>query len=201
MDTQGIIEWGGLLIIALLIFSETGFLLGLAIPGGETLVFTAGILQSTGTLSVSITMLVIVLIGTAILGDISGYFIGRKFEDRLNNKKDTWYFKHKYIDIARDYLHRHPNMALVAGKFLPVIRPFSPVVSGITAMHFSRFITFTTIASTLYISTFALAGYFLGRRFPIIKDYIGYILPISIAVAILIIYIQARKHKNNNQNS
>jgi membrane-associated protein len=68
-------------------------------------------------------------------------------------------------------------------------------------MQFPRFITFTSLACALYISVFSLAGYFLGRRFPIIKDYIVYLLPVSIAVAILIIYLQARKHKNSHQQS
>ena len=195
IGTTDLIAWGGLFIIALLIYAETGFLLGLAIPGGETLVFTAGILVSSGTLDVSIVVLLIILITAGILGDISGYFIGKKFGKRLEQKKDTWYFKKKYFKIAEQYIYGHSKTALIAGKFLPVIRPFSPVISGMTAMPVSRFFSLSVIASILYMGTFTFAGFFLGNQFPIIKNYIGLLLPLSITIAIIIIVIQVKKFK------
>jgi membrane-associated protein len=198
IDTQGLIAWGGVFIIAALIFAETGLLLGLALPGGETLVFTSGLLVSTGTLDISIYFLVPLLMAVAILGDLSGFMIGRKFSSRLYEKKDTWYYRKKYFDIAKDYLNRHSRLALVMGKFLPIIRPFTPVVSGMTAVPFSRFIGLSVIASVLYISIFTLSGYFLGKSFPFITDYIFWLLPVSIIVAVVIMYSQAKKYKKEH---
>jgi membrane-associated protein len=78
ISTHQLIEWGGLLIILLFIYAETGLLLGLVIPGGETLLFTAGFLVSTGTLETPLLVLLSSLILAAVTGDISGYFIGKK---------------------------------------------------------------------------------------------------------------------------
>ncbi len=194
IDVTKIVAYGGIFVIALLVFSETGLLLGLAIPGGETLVFTSGLLVSTGVLSIPVYLLIPLLVFTAISGDVCGFFIGKKFGTKLYRKKDTWYYRKKYFDIAKDYLHRHSQTALVMGKFLPVIRPFTPVVSGMTSVPFSRFLSLSAIASALYITVFVLAGYLLGNRFPFIKDYIFWILPVSIIVAIAVMYMQARKY-------
>ena len=200
IDTTSLVAWGGLFIIALLVFAETGFLLGLAIPGGETLVFTAGLLVSTGTLDFPIFLLVLLLVLSAVLGDISGYTIGKKFSKRLHNKEDTWWYRKKYFAIARHYLTTHSRFALIGGKFLPVIRPFSPVVAGMTPVPFARFLSLTTVAAVLYVTSFVMAGYFLGKRFPVIKDYLGWILPISIAAAITIMIVQAKKYKRTQEN-
>jgi membrane-associated protein len=195
IETSGLIEWGGFLIIVVFVFAETGLLLGLIVPGGETLLFTAGLLVSTRTLSVDILTLLICIILAAIAGDISGFFIGRKFKNKLYRKKDTWYFKKKYLTLAERYIEKHKKSALVFGKFLPVIRPFSPVITGTTHMPFPAFLPLSAIAVVLYVTAFTLAGYLLGSQFPQIKDYLGFILPISIIVALIPVINQIRKQK------
>ena len=193
IETSGLIEWGGFLIIIAFVFAETGFLLGLIVPGGETLLFTAGLLASTDTLHTNIVTLLICIILAAIAGDISGFYIGRKFKHRLETKQDTWYFKRKYLSMAEEYIDKHKKSALIFGKFLPVIRPFTPVISGTTKLPFIRFFTLSAFAGILYASSFTLAGYLLGSQFPKIKDYLGYILPVSILVALVPIILQIRK--------
>lgn len=193
IETQGLIEWGGFLIIVAFVFAETGLLLGLVVPGGETLLFTAGLLVSSRALQVDIATLLVSIILAGIAGDISGFFIGRKFKHRLYRKKDTWYFKKKYLSLAEDYIQKHKKGALIFGKFLPVIRPFSPVITGTTKMPFQQFIPLSLVAVVLYASAFTLAGYLLGSQFPQIKDYLGFILPISIVVALIPVIVQIRK--------
>lgn len=195
MNTTELVAWGGLAIILLLVYAETGLLVGLVVPGGETLVFTAGILVSTGTLSISITILLLLLIIASILGDTSGYYIGKRFGKKLYHKRDTWYFKKQYLHIVKDYLHRHSRISLIAGKFFPFIRPFAPLVSGVSRINLGKFLPLTAVASILYMSIFSLAGYFLGKQFPIIKEYIGYILPISIVISVVLVMMQIRKYK------
>ena len=195
IDTSGLIEWGGFLIIILFVFAETGLLLGLVVPGGETLLFAAGLLVSAGSLQVNITILLGCIILAAIAGDISGFYIGRKFKDRLYKKKDTWYFQKKYLTMAEHHIQKHKKAALIFGKFLPVIRPFSPVITGTTRMRFSTFLPLSMVAVLLYASVFTLAGYFLGSEFPQIKEYLGFILPISIIVALIPVIVQVRKAK------
>jgi membrane-associated protein len=199
-ETSGLIEWGGFLIIALLVFAETGLLLGLVIPGGESLVFTAGLLVSTGSLDVSITVLLITLVLAGFAGDISGFFIGRRIGRKLYNKKDTWYFKQQYLAMAKSFLEKHKRKSLIIGKFFPVIRPFSPVISGTSAMRPTVFISISAVSCFLYMSTFILAGYFLGRQYPQIRNYLGWILPFSILVALVPVVMQIRKHRKANKN-
>jgi membrane-associated protein len=190
---SSLIEWGGLFIIIAFVFLETGLLLGLIVPGGETLLFTAGLLVSTRTLQTDISTLLLGIALAAIAGDISGFYIGRKFKTRLARKKDTWYFKQKYLRMAREYVEKHKKGALILGKFLPIIRPFTPVISGTSNMPFLRFLPFTIAAVILYAGTFVYGGYLLGSQVPQLKDYLGYILPVSILVALIPIIREFRK--------
>lgn len=194
MDTTSLIEWGGFLLIALLVFAETGLLVGLVVPGGETLVFTAGLLVSVGSLQVPIAVLLATLVLASIAGDSSGYLIGRRFGAGLFQKQDTWYFKKKYLYLAADYVAKHRKASLILGKFLPIIRPFSPVIAGTTEVKFTTFVALTVVASVLYMCAFGLTGFFLGNRFPLIKEYLGWILPISIMVALVPVIRQIRKN-------
>ena len=198
IETSGLIEWGGFLLIIIFVFAETGLLLGLVVPGGETLLFTAGLLVSAGSLDVSITILLLCIMLAAIAGDISGFYIGRNFKERLYKKKDTWYFRKKYLTMAEDHIEKHKKAALIFGKFLPVIRPFSPVITGTTRMRFRTFLPLSVTAVLLYTSAFTLAGYFLGSEFPQIKKYLGFILPVSIIVALIPVIVQVKKARSGN---
>ena len=194
MDSTSLIEWGGFLIIAVLVFAETGLLVGLVVPGGETLIFTAGHLVSTGSLKVSVVVLLFSMILAGICGDTSGYFIGQRFGNKLYQKKDTRYFKKKYLTLVKDFFKKHSKAALIFGKFLPIIRPFSQVISGTTGIKFSAFLSLSVVTGLLYMSTFILTGYFLGNQFPIIKDCLGWIIPVSILIALIPVIAQIRKH-------
>ncbi len=193
LENSSLIEWGGLIIIIAFVFAETGLLLGLIVPGGETLLFTAGLLVSTQTLQTDITSLLIGVALAAIAGDISGFYIGRRFKDRLQRKEDTWYYKKKYLKIARDYIEKHKKGALIFGKFLPIIRPFTPVISGTSNMPFVKFLPLSLAAVILYGGTFTYGGYLLGSQVPQLKDYLGYILPVSILVALVPVIREFRK--------
>lgn len=193
--TNEIIAWGGIAIILLLIFAETGLLLGLAIPGGETLVFTAGLLVSTGALDISISLFLLLLFIAGLTGDICGYYIGKRIGSKLYRKEDTWYFKKKFLFGAEKYLKKNSRSAMIAGKFLPVVRPFIPVLSGTTHVRFPYFFGLSAVACVIYFSCFLLGGYYLANQFPALKDYIGWIVPVSIVITILIAIAQIRKLK------
>lgn len=194
-QTMNLIEWGGLLLIVILIFAETGLLLGLVVPGGETLVFTSGLLVSTGTLDISIGIFFLLLVVAATAGDSTGYYIGRRFGKKLYQKKDTWYFKKEYLKMAHDYIERHKKTSIIAGKFFPVVRPFTPVIAGIIRMPRRSFYALTLLAVMAYLGLFLFTGYFLGNRFPDIKNYLGYILPASVIILLIPVFLQLRKSK------
>lgn len=194
-QSADIIEWGGILIIAILIFAETGLLLGLVVPGGETLVFTAGLLVSIGTLHIPLALLLGILILCGVAGDISGFYLGRNIGRKLHHRKDTWYFRKKYLYLTEDFIRRHRKRSIIVGKFLPIIRPFMPFISGTTDIRPVVFVLLSALAATLYMTAFLLTGYFLGNQFPAIKNYLGWIIPISIIVALIPVLQQIRKTK------
>lgn len=199
MDTASIISWGGIFIILALIFAETGLLLGLVLPGGETLVFTAGLLVSTRTLDASIYGLLPAMVLVAIMGDISGYFIGKRLGKQLYNKRDSWYFKKEYLLMAEDFLKKHKRRSMILGKFLPVVRPFMPLMWGIARQKFQIMVSLSFIASIIYMSVFCLGGFFLGESFPSLKNYIHWILPVSIILSLFALYRQVRKYKREHR--
>jgi membrane-associated protein len=196
MDTSSIIEWGGIALIAVLIFAETGLLLGLIIPGGETLVFTSGLLVSTGVLDLNVVLLLTTLSAAGFVGDVSGYTIGRKYGGRLLERKDKWYFKKKYLQAVEQFFQRHKRRTIIIGKFVPVVRPFVPVTAGISRMKNVMFVFLSLVSVVIYMSAFVLAGYFLGNRFPEIKNYLHWILPITVIVLVVPVIIKIRKEAN-----
>ena len=158
-DSSGLIAWGGVFIIAILIFAETGVLLGLIIPGGETLIFGSGILVSAGGLEINIYLLLLILILSGYGGDCSGYFLGKRFGTKLYRKEDTWYFKKKYLQIVDGFFKKHKRTSVLLGKFVPLIRPFTPLMSGMTGVKLSYFLILSFLSVIIYMSCFLLGGY------------------------------------------
>jgi len=183
LDTAWI-EWGGTTLIAALVFIETGFLLGLIIPGGETLLFTAGLLTGVRTLHLPVLALIGILIIAAVAGDMTGYLIGRKLGDRLRHQPDSFLFKRRYLEQSDAFYRKHPRRALLLGRFLPIIRTFNPLLAANSGMPWPRFLFLTATSCVAYISILVLAGYWLGQRFPQIGQYVEYIF---LGVVVLVI--------------
>jgi len=178
------LEWGGTTLIAGLVFVETGFLLGLIIPGGETLLFTAGLLTGVRTLSLPVLALIAVLVLAAVLGDLTGYFIGRKLGNRLHQLPNSFLFKRSYLEKSDAFYQKHPRRTLLLGRFLPIIRTFNPLLAASSGLPLPRFLLLTSTSCIAYVSVLVLAGYWLGQRFPQIGQYVEYIF---LGVVVLVI--------------
>jgi len=184
------LEWGGTTLIAALVFIETGFLLGLIVPGGETLLFTAGLLTGIRTLNLPVFALIGVLIVAAVAGDLTGYWIGRKLGNRLRYQPDTFLFKRRYLDQSDAFYRKHPKWALLVGRFLPIIRTFNPILAANSGMPWPRFLLLTATGCAAYISVLVLAGYWLGQQFPQVGQYVEYIFLGVVALVIGTIVVQ-----------
>ena len=169
------LEWGGTSLIAVLVFIETGFLLGLIVPGGETLLFTAGLLTGIGTLQLPILALIGVLLMAAVAGDLTGFWIGRRLGGRLRHRPDTFLFKRRDLEQSDTFYRKHPKRALLIGRFFPIIRTFNPLLAASSGMPWLRFLLLTATGCLAYITTLVLAGYWLGQRFPQVGQYVEYI--------------------------
>lgn len=200
-DPNNILESGGVGLLLLLVYLETAFFLGVLLPGGESLVFAAGLLAGTGYISLNVAWLIVFLIIASAAGDISGFFIGRKLGRKLFEKNRSGFLNKKHLEKAQRFYDKHGKKAILLGKFIPVIRPMVPAISGAVEMPAWQFILLSLLSSTIWINTFVLSAYFLGQKFPQLKNYIIYIIPITITIALIPVIINYFKNRNNKSSS
>jgi membrane-associated protein len=175
-DVTHIIQTGGLLLIALIIFAESGMMVGFLFPG-DTLLFSAGILAAGDKLPIVLTLVVIA--AAAILGDNIGYQIGRSLGPRLF-KKDSVVFRHDYIMRAEKFYEKYGSKTMLVAHFVPIVRTFAPVTAGAGKMDRKQFIIFDAIGDIAWTLSVTLLGYFVGSRIPSIEKYIEPVLIIIV---------------------
>lgn len=174
-------------ILPLIIFAETGLMIGFFLPG-DSLLFTAGALAGLGIIDVNIYILSIILFLAAIVGNSTGYMIGKHAGRKLFKKKDSKIFKKEYLDQAEIFYEKHGGKAVIFGQFIPVIRTFNPIVTGISKMHYLKFITYNIIGALLWTVGITLIGFFSFKIFGNLIDpekIDMYLLPI-IAIIVII---------------
>jgi membrane-associated protein len=166
---------GGFYLLLLVVFAETGLFFGFFLPG-DYLLLLAGIFCSTGMLDVSIYLLVVSLVVAGFLGNWIGYWFGYRTGPVLFKREDSLFFKNRYVHVAEDFYNKYGGMALVIGRFFPIIRTFAPIFAGVVKVDFKKFTFYNLIGSIAWVTTLTLSGYFLGRKYPQIKDYLQYIV-------------------------
>ncbi len=165
-------EWimlhGGLYIVVLIVFIETGFPFGFFLPG-DSLLFIAGmvIANTLSPFSEPFANLLywIMLIATAgTIGNFVGYWLGRKSDGLLFQRKDTWLFKKKYLLQAKEFYDKKGGTAIVLARFLPIVRTFAPIVAGLVKMNPGRFSIYNITGSFLWAGSIVTAGFLLGEN-------------------------------------
>lgn len=174
-DAKAIISQGGFYLLLVIVFAETGLFFGFFLPG-DYLLFMAGLFCATGTLDVSIYTLVPSLIAAGILGNYMGYWFGIKTGPLLMSRPDSLFFKKRYIVMAEQFYDRYGGMALILGRFFPIIRTFAPIFAGIVKVKFGKFSLYNVIGSIAWVVTLTLTGYFLGKRYPELREYVQYVV-------------------------
>ena len=174
-DAQSIISRGGFYLLLIVVFAETGLFFGFFLPG-DYLLFMAGLLCAAGKVDVSISTLVLSLIGAGILGNFTRYWFGFRTGPVLFNKNDSLFFKRRYVTMASEFYNKYGGMALILGRFFPIVRTFAPIFAGVVKVDIKKFSLYNLIGSVTWVCVFTLSGYFLGRRFPQLKDYLQYII-------------------------
>lgn len=172
-NVEHIIQTGGILIVSLIIFAESGLLVGFFLPG-DTLLFGAGLAASQGDLS--IVWLITAVIIAAIVGDNVGYSIGRQMGERLFTKKDGIIFRRQYIETAEKFYEKHGGKTIIIARFAPLVRTFAPVVAGASKMSRRRFFTFNIVGGALWGAGMPLLGYYVGNRIPGLDKYIELVI-------------------------
>lgn len=181
-DVAHIVQSGGLLLIAIIIFLESGMMVGFFLPG-DTLLFSAGILAAAGHLPIIPAIAIIAL--AAIAGDNTGYHIGRKLGPRLFRKEDGIIFRKDLILKAEKFYEKYGTKTLLIAHFIPVVRSFVPVAAGAGKMDYKRFVIFDAIGDMLWATSITLLGYFVGSRIPGIQKMVEPILLIIVLITLL----------------
>jgi membrane-associated protein len=164
---QQFIEWviknGGLYVLLFIVFAETGLFIGFFLPG-DSLLFAAGIYVSDLALEffgVHYAIIIVLVIIASVLGNIAGYWFGRKAGPVLYERKETWLFRKSHLIKATDFYHHYGKGTIFLAKFLPILRTFAPIVAGIVKMDRSTFIFFNIIGSICWVLVMMLSGHFL----------------------------------------
>jgi membrane-associated protein len=197
-NPHNIIVIGGLILLLVIIYLETGFFLGLILPGGDYLVFTAGLLAGTQFLDISVFVLIPSMIGAAILGDFTGYAKGKWLGNKLFDKEENKYFKKSYILKSEKFYQKYGMGAFILGRFLPVVRTLVPMLAGASRLSLKRFSLYNVLGAVIWIGTLAPLGYFLGNKFPGMMDYSIYFLIGFVVLASAPVVTSFLKLRKNN---
>jgi membrane-associated protein len=179
LDVNHIIQTGGLLAILLIIFAETGLLLGFFLPG-DTLLIAAGIFASQDKLPLA--PLLILTPVAAILGYQVAYKIGEEAGPRLFNRDDGVLFRSEYVSRTEEFIHKHGGKAILLARFIVVVRTIIPLVAGMGKMQKNKFLFFNIAGSILWTTSVILAAHWLGHKIPDLDKYL--ILLVVLAMVI-----------------
>lgn len=198
-DPSSIIQYGGLALLLFIIFAENGILIGFFLPG-DSLIFLSGLICATQPqlLQTDIYPLTLYMFIAAVSGSLFGYAFGRKVGPPVFDRKDSFFFKRKYVDMTRDFYAKHGGKTLILGRFLPIIRTFAPILAGAIRVDFKTFMLNNLVGGALWIGSLSFIGYYLGNRFPAIENYLGYIIIGFIGVTTLVLVRSLIARKKNN---
>lgn len=182
IDVEALVHAVGYPGLFAMIFAETGLLIGIFLPG-DTLLITAGLVAQRGALS--LWWLLPVLIVAAILGDATGYVIGRRAGPLLFRKEEGRIFKRGHLLKAERFYERHGGKTITIAQFMPIVRTFAPVVAGAAAMPYRRFATFNVLGAVLWINSMLFIGFFLVKLVPGLEKRIDLVVAIVIFLSLL----------------
>ena len=196
---EEIVIWGGYIGLFIIIYAETGLLIGFFLPG-DSLLVTAGLFAARGQMD--IVLLNVILCIAAVTGDATGYYIGLKAGHALYNRPQSRWFRRDHLIKTHEFYEKYGGITIVLARFMPFARTFAPVVAGIGEMTYRRFALFNIAGGIGWVASMTLTGYFLGRVIPGIEHNIEYVIAVVVFISILPLlykYLQHRFGKKNPQ--
>src|SRR6202453_2011526 len=181
-DIRGLLDWGGTLMVCIIVFVETGMFVGFFLPG-DSLLVTAGVFAGAGKLHLAWLLSLVTL--CAIAGDQLGYFIGREAGPSLFRREDSRFFKKRHLTRAHEFYERYGGKTIILARFVPIIRTFCPPVAGAAGMKYSKYLMYDIAGGFLWVWSAVLLGYGLGRTVPNIDKRIHYVIAAVIVASFL----------------
>lgn len=198
-NLEELIKWGGLTVLIIIVFAETGLLVGFFLPG-DSLLITAGLIAAQGYLDIYV--LNISLIIAAIVGDQVGYWFGKKTGPKIFNREKSIFFAKDHLVKAKHFYEKYGGRAIIYARFVPFARTFAPIVAGVGDMSYKKFVSYNIFGGILWVTSMTLLGYFFGN-IPFVKKNFEYVIIgviILSLVPVVIGYLSHRKESKLNSD-
>jgi len=178
------------LILFLIVFAETGFVVTPFLPG-DSLLFAAGTFAALGSLDP--VLLILLLSAAAILGDTVNYWVGAYIGPRAFSGEVRWLRK-EYLDRTHAFYEKHGGKTIILARFIPIIRTFAPFVAGVGTMTYSRFLLYNVVGGVVWVTLFVLAGYYFGNL-PAVRQNFSYVILAIIVISVMPIVLEFMKSR------
>ncbi|MCB0726397.1 MAG: VTT domain-containing protein [Ignavibacteriae bacterium] len=194
-NLEELVKWGGLTVLIIIIFAETGLLVGFFLPG-DSLLITAGLIAAQGYLDINV--MIISLILAAIIGDQVGYIFGKKTGPKIFKREKSIFFAKDHLVKANQFYEKYGGKAIIFARFVPFARTFAPIVAGVANMNYRKFVTYNIAGGILWIVSMSLAGYYFGN-IPFVKKNFEYVIIGVIILSLLPVVIGYLKHRKESR--
>ncbi|MFK0293074.1 DedA family protein [Streptomyces sp. NPDC090442] len=184
----------GLIGVLLIVFAESGLLIGFFLPG-DSLLFTTGLMVTANKLDKPLWLVCVLIVLAAVLGDQAGYLFGRKVGPSLFKRPDSRLFKQENVEKAHAFFEKHGPKSLILARFVPIVRTFTPIIAGVSGMNYRSFITFNIIGGTLWGAGVTLLGAALGNVEFVHKN-IELILVAIVLISVVPVVIEFLRARN-----
>lgn len=196
-DIEGWLRSGGIVLLAAIVFAESGLLLGFFLPG-DSLLFLSGFATSDsfpgGRLLPTLPVTALVVFLAAIAGDQVGYIFGRKVGPALFDRPESRFFKPAHVTKAHDFLEKHGPKTIFLARFIPVVRTFAPIVAGVGQMKYRTFVTYNIVGGLVWGVGLTTLGHFMGK-IDWVKNNIEAASLVIVAFSLLPIVIEFVRHR------
>ncbi|MFF7257831.1 DedA family protein [Streptomyces microflavus] len=199
LDPDYLLNTFGLPGLLLIVFAESGLLIGFFLPG-DSLLFTTGLLVTTGQLKYPLWLVCTLVAVAAIVGDQVGYLFGRKVGPALFKRPDSRLFKQENVEKAHEFFEKHGPKSLVLARFVPIVRTFTPIIAGVSRMNYRSFITYNIVGAILWGVGVTVLGAMLGK-IDFVHENIEMILILIVLISVVPIVVEVLRARSQGKKA
>jgi membrane-associated protein len=183
-DLPALVQWAGYVGLTIIIFAETGLLVGFFLPG-DSLLVTAGLLAADPAFGLNVWLLGLILVVSAIVGDTVGYHVGKATGPRIFTRENSLLFHKDHLLKAQAFYEKHGGKTIIIARFMPIVRTFAPVVAGVGQMRYASFLAYNVVGGVLWIWSMLLTGYVLAKTVPGVAKHVEKVILVVVFLSIL----------------
>ena len=183
-DLPALVQWAGYVGLTLIIFAETGLLVGFFLPG-DSLLVTAGLLAADPAFGLNVWLLGLILTIAALVGDTVGYHVGKATGPRIFTRENSLFFHKDHLLKAQAFYEKHGGKTIIIARFMPIVRTFAPVVAGVARMRYASFLAYNVVGGVLWIWSMLITGYVLAKTVPGVAKHVEKVILVVVFLSIL----------------